>query len=150
MKDIKEKVSYLHGLADGLDLSRETKEGRVLLEVIDVLDHFADYVTDLEAAQLELEEYVENINEDLNDLEDDVYGDEDECDCEDIEHFIDVECPKCHEIVCFEEDILDDEDSIEVTCPNCDEVIFVNDRDELEFDGEGHGHPVARKDDDLK
>ena len=41
--------------------------------------------------------------------------------------YVEVECPQCHDIICFESDIVDDEDIIEVTCPNCSKVVFVND-----------------------
>ncbi|MFZ3171302.1 MAG: CD1247 N-terminal domain-containing protein [Carboxydocellales bacterium] len=152
MKELKQRVSYLQGLADGLDVGKETKEGRLFTEIIDVLGQFADYIEDLEAAQVELEDYVESINEDLNELEDEVFEDEDEheCDCGCEEEFVDVECPKCHEIVCFEADILEDEDSIEVTCPNCNEVVFVNDGEILEMEaGESLGRHVAKKDEDI-
>lgn len=149
MKELKQRVSYLQGLADGLDVGKETREGRLLTEIIDVLGQFADYIEDLESAQAELEDYVESINEDLNDLEDEVFDDDCDCGCADGE-FVDVECPKCHEIVCFESDILDDEDTIEVTCPNCNEVVFVNDGEILEMETEDHFNgPVSKKDEDI-
>jgi phage FluMu protein Com len=139
MKELNERVSYLRGLADGLDVGNDTKEGRLLKEMLEVMGQFAEAIDDLEMAQSELEDYVESINEDLNDLEDEVYEEEedlDECDCgcDEMDEFVDVECPKCHEIVCFEADILEDEDCIEVTCPNCNEVVFINDGDMLEMD----------------
>lgn len=144
MKELKERVSYLQGLADGLNVGNDTKEGRLLSEVIDVLGDFAEYLGELEDAQIDLEEYVESIDEDLYDLEDEVLeieDDEDELDevvdfDDDDLTYVDVECPKCHEIVCFEADIVDDEDLIEVTCPNCDEVVFVNDMEEIDDDAE--------------
>ena len=39
--EITEKVAYLKGLADGLGLDAESKEGKVLLAMIDVLDDIA-------------------------------------------------------------------------------------------------------------
>lgn len=139
--ELKEQISYLQGLADGLDITKESKEGRLIREMLDVLSGMADSLTDLEARQEEMEEYAEAISEDLSDLEDEVYDDEDDDDDDDecscgchADGFIDVECPKCHEVVCFEEGILDDEDVAEVTCPNCGEVVFVNDGEFLEID----------------
>lgn len=140
MNNLKERVSYLQGLADGMDISSESKEGRLLNEIIDVLGQFADEIEDLETAQMELEDYMEDIDEDLNDLEEEVFESiEDEyhtCGCgdEDDEEYIDVECPSCNEVVCFDADILDSDDLIEVTCPNCDEVVFVNDEEPTEMD----------------
>lgn len=135
--ELKEQISYLQGLADGLEVNKESKEGRLIREMLDVLGDMADSLTDIEARQEELEEYAETISEDLSDLEDEVYDeeeDDDECSCGHADGFIDVECPKCHEVVCFEEDILNDEDVAEVTCPNCGEVVFVNDGEFLEID----------------
>jgi hypothetical protein len=42
-------------------------------------------------------------------------------------NYVEVECKNCHDIICFEEDLLHDDDIVEITCPNCNQVIFVND-----------------------
>jgi len=116
---LKQKVAYLQGLAEGLDIDHTDKEGKVIASVIQVLNDVAGHIEELRAAQQELEEYMESIDDDLNDLES-------ELDFED-EDFIEVECPKCHKEVMFDSDILEDDDTIEVTCPNCNEVVFIND-----------------------
>ena len=128
MKNLKEKISYLQGLAEGLNINEGSKEGRVLSGIIDVLEDMAVQLEDIVEAQTDLEDYVESIDEDLYELEEDVLGDD--LDEDDI---VEVECPHCHETVCFDAEIIDDEDLIEVTCPNCDEVVYVND-DELPED----------------
>lgn len=128
MSDLKSRVAYLQGLSAGLDLSADTKEGKLLSGIIQVLDEFADTVGDLEEAQVELEDYLESIDEDLYHLEDEIYEDgtaEDGCTC--AGEYLEVDCPRCGETVCFDSDIVEDEDIVEVTCPNCDEVVFVND-----------------------
>lgn len=124
MKNIREKISYLQGLAQGLDIQDSSKEGKVLSGIIEILGDMAGQLEDIEDAQSDLEEYVETIDEDLYELEDEFFGEE-----IDEEEMVEVECPNCKEIVCFEADIVDDEDLIEVTCPNCDEVVYVNDQD---------------------
>lgn len=73
-----EKVAYLRGLADGLKLTDTSAEGKVLLNVIEVLDDLALSVTDLEDAVEELGEVVDAIDDDLQDVEDALYEDEDE------------------------------------------------------------------------
>lgn len=60
-----EKVAYLRGLADGLKLTDTSAEGKVLLNVIEVLDDLALSVTDLEDAVEELGEVVDAIDDDL-------------------------------------------------------------------------------------
>ena len=143
MKDIKGKIAYLQGLSQGLEIDTSSKEGRVLTGIIDILEQMADQLEDIEVAHGDLEEYVESIDEDLYDLEGDLFG-EDELD----DDMVEVECPNCREIVCFESEIVDDEDLIEVTCPNCDEVVYVNDQDILNGTNDD-GPMVGKKDEDL-
>ncbi|HBC93537.1 MAG TPA: AraC family transcriptional regulator [Pelotomaculum sp.] len=123
MGELKAKVAYLQGMSAGLDLSQNSKEGKLLKGIIEVLDEFAETVGGLEQGQEQLEDYIESIDEDLYHLEDDYYEDNT---CHEGE-YLEVDCPKCGETVCFDSDILEDDDIVEVTCPNCDEVVFVND-----------------------
>lgn len=119
MNNLKAKVAYLQGLSNGLEENPTSKEGKLLREIIDALDDFADSVGNLEG-------YVRSVDEDLQYLEDEVYengaagsGGDDQ--------YLEVECPRCGETVCFDSAILEDDDLIEVTCPECEEVVFVND-----------------------
>jgi DNA-directed RNA polymerase subunit RPC12/RpoP len=121
MENLKEKVSYLKGLSDGLGITHDTKEGKLLIAIIDVLDDMSIAVDDLQDTQEELDEYVEAIDEDLAKLEDDIYEEDDEEDEDD--GYIEFECPNCHETVFLDEDMIDDDDV--VRCPNCDEPIHV-------------------------
>lgn len=140
MRNLKEKVAYLHGLTQGLNVSDHSSEGKLLINIIDVLDSFADEVQNVNVAQVELEDYVESIDEDLTDLEDQIYedfdsdedDDDDYYDDDDYEEVLDaddmveVACPDCHELVTFESDILDDTEDIEVTCPYCGGIVYDN------------------------
>ena len=56
--DIMEKVAYLKGLMDGLDLDMDSKEGKVFGAMLDVLDEMAMAVSDLQDSQDEMEELV--------------------------------------------------------------------------------------------
>ena len=131
MRNLKEKVAYLHGLTQGLNVNEHSSEGKILLNVIDVLDYFADEVQNVNLAQVELEDYIESIDEDLTDLEDQIYEEfdyeteEDNYD-EDQDNMVEVACPKCHELVTFESGILDEDEDIEVTCPYCGGVVYDN------------------------
>lgn len=98
-----QKVSYLQGLADGLGVDDTTKEGKLLLHIIDTLEEFADVLADTIDDQVELEEYVNFIDEDLSDLEDEVYEDEEDEDGEyDFDDFLD--CCDDEECGCFHGD----------------------------------------------
>ena len=68
MKYLYEEVAYLKGLAEGLDISKETKEGKIIHKIIDVLESFADSIVELDEEQCDLAEYVESIDEDLSDV----------------------------------------------------------------------------------
>ncbi len=139
MRNLKEKVAYLHGLTQGLNVNEHSSEGKVLLNIIDVLESFADEVQNVNLAQLELEDYVESIDEDLTDLEEQIYEedmDDDGFDDDDLyddadadDDMVEMSCPGCHEMVTFESSILDDEEDIEVTCPYCGGVVYDNELD---------------------
>lgn len=127
MENIREKVSYLKGLSDGLGINHETKEGKIILALIDLVDDMSLQLEDMDDRTSELEEYIEAIDEDLADVEEDIYEDDDE-DCDedddmDDEGFIEVECPHCREVVYLDEEMFQDEDE-EILCPNCGEPII--------------------------
>ena len=115
--EISEKVAYLKGLAEGLQLDGETKEGKVLLAIIEVLDAMAEEFKDVEDEIVEVEDGLDAVSEDLSDLEETVYfalDDEDEEDEDDGDVFV-TTCPECEEEVVFDESVLEDG---EVICPN--------------------------------
>jgi len=157
MEELNSKIGYLRGLAEGLGINDDTKEGKIIRQIISVLDDIVDSVETLREDYDELFSYVEAIDQDLTDLENDFDGEEDE-DEEDYdeddeddydEDFEDedededdededdgdydvsftVECPECRQEVVIDEDILEDEESLEVLCPNCGRVVFINDEE---------------------
>lgn len=131
---VTEKVAYLKGLVEGLELDESKSETKVIKAMMDVLDDLALTVTDLSDDVDIMAEQLDAVDEDLGDLEEYVYDDEDECDCCDYDDcdccdddLYEVECPACHESVYVDESILED-GSIE--CPNCGEKLEF----EIEFD----------------
>ena len=70
MSDLKKKVGYLKGLAEGLNLDETSKEGRLFNSVFDVLDEMVVVIEEIVLSQLEMGEYLEMMDEDLGDLED--------------------------------------------------------------------------------
>ncbi|MFM1653063.1 CD1247 N-terminal domain-containing protein [Brevibacillus sp. B_LB10_24] len=69
MEHLQKRISYLRGLAEGMDVSGASREGKMIGEIIEVLDDFYGQVRDLQARVEETEVYVEAIDEDLSDLE---------------------------------------------------------------------------------
>ena len=120
-----ERVAYLKGLMDGLGIDDNTNEGKILINLIDILDDMVDEIADLHDSRAELDEYVQTIDEDLSNVEDDLYGNMDygeEDDYSDDTQYIEVQCPHCHETVYFAEDLFDVDD--ELLCPNCNDTIY--------------------------
>lgn len=112
---ITERAAYLQGLVKGLDIDESTKEGKLLIALVDVIDDMAASIADLEEVCGELDEVVDVLDEDLSELEEDFYCfDEDDCDCDCDCDCDDDECDCC------------DDDLYEVTCPNCEDTIYLD------------------------
>lgn len=117
---LSEKVAYLKGLSEGLKISADSDQGRVITEIIGVLQDVADSVSALEEECDRLNEYVEEIDEDLGDVEETVYGDDEEDDDYEEDDYDDEDYDDEDE---DDEDY--DDDVIEIECPNCGETICV-------------------------
>lgn len=115
---LKTRVAYLQGLTQGLNVSEHSAEGKLLINIIDVLDDMAEEFNNMQMVQEDLETYVESMDEDLTDLEEEIYEDVDR------EEMVEVQCPSCHETVTFESSLLEDEDDLEVSCPHCGEIVY--------------------------
>ena len=152
---ISEKSAYLKGLMDGLKLTIETDEGKMIAAIVDLLGDMAKKVTDIEETTIAISDELDEIEEDLDAIEDFIMAedededwdleDEDEEWDEDEEYeegfdfgdedstIYEVECA-CGEIINFDEETLE---AGSITCPNCGETLefsFEDDEDEeLEF-----------------
>lgn len=126
MNYLKERVAYLKGLADGMQISDSTNEGRLLKAIIEVLDDMAMTVDDIEEVQEQLSEQVDIIDEDLGEVEKVLFEEEEEEEeCDDEDCLGEVECPNCNETICIEEDMFSD-DGDTLKCPHCGEKIDVD------------------------
>ncbi len=128
-----EKVAYLKGLAEGYGVDPEKKEGKLLSAILDVLEDLALDLEDMGADVAELEEGLDAVSDDLEDVEEVLFGDAEEDDMDDMDDedmevadwdgktvYYDVKCPACGEVVTFEESDLQ-KGSIE--CPACGETL---------------------------
>lgn len=120
---VTEKVAYLKGLVDGLEIDETSKEGKLFKAIVDVLDEMAEEVAGIGEFVDELSEQVDAVDEDLDALESEYYGEEFDEEDDEEEEFYDISCPKCGEEFCVDEETLLDGS---VDCPNCGE--------NLEFD----------------
>ena len=158
---IKEKVAYLKGLAEGLDISA-SDDGKLFSSIIDTLGDVANELEELNENALDIGEEIDALSADLADVEelledldlddedfdfdysddddDDYDEDEDDdgdyirdCDnCGNGEFTIDVNCPECNaDIELNAEDIANEA----VTCPACGKEIELE-IDEIDVDDE--------------
>ena len=150
---ISEKSAYLKGLMDGLKLSTETDEGKMIAAIVDLLGDLTKKVTDIEDTTIAISDELDEIEEDLDAIEDyimdeeddyDEYDDEDEEDWDDEDFdeegfdfgdedttIYEVQCA-CGNIINFDEETLE---AGSIICPDCGETLeftFEDDEDEDE------------------
>ena len=144
---ISEKSAYLKGLMEGLKLSTESDEGKMIAAMVDLLGDMAKKITDIEDTTIAISDELDEIEEDLDAIEDfimdededdDEYYDDDEDD-EDDESWDDEdeefeegfdfgdEDTTIYEVECACGNIIDfDEETLEkgsIVCPNCGETL---------------------------
>lgn len=134
-----EKSAYVKGLMEGMQLSNETNEGKVLYAVVDLLADLSEKVQNLQENAVavsdeldEIEEVLDGLEECIDELydDDDIYDfssddEDDDYDFDDENPEYEVTCPKCGEVVVVDEDTLLEG---ETSCPKCGESL------EFEFD----------------
>lgn len=126
-----DKMSYLRGMIDGMELDlTTTKEGKVLAQLLEVMQETVLYVTDLQDQVDELTELCESLDEDLGDVEAEIFG-EDEYEAEeeaddldydedDDEDLYEAVCPNCHNTIVLADSVLDEGT---MHCPCCNELL---------------------------
>lgn len=131
--NINENAAYLQGLFEGSDLNRDSKEVKIIGEALNLISKMAAKISELEADNAELREYIEEIDEDLGAVEEELYftdgdeeddyddlnDDEDYFDDGDDSEYYELECPNCGETLCFDDSL--DPDSL--VCPACGEKV---------------------------
>ena len=135
---INEKAIYLKGLADGLNFDKETAEGKLIAALIDLCSDMAKKLDEVDEDIEYLNDYIEEIDEDLGEVEEYLYDDDCDCDCCDCDDDCDcdcdcdccdedccceIECPACGDTICF----TCDTDPEDLVCPACGEKLAVLD-----------------------
>jgi hypothetical protein len=136
-----EKMSYLKGYIDALDLEKNTKEWQVISKMSEVMDDMVAYIDDLQNQVDELSELCEVIDEDLGEVEQELYSvdDLDGGYIEDEDDYNDQ----------LDDEFDEDDQLYEATCPTCGRTILLDEAmledggvecacgESLEFDFEG-------------
>ena len=131
---ISEKVAYLKGLAEGMELDTEkSKEGKLISVMIGILEEVGLSIEDLEENAIALGEEIDAISDDLADVEEIVFEeddeDEDDYDFDEDEDFFETECPTCGETLVIDCGVL--EEGV-VQCPACKEQFAIDLTDECD------------------
>ncbi len=136
--NLSERASYIKGLAEGLEIDRESKEGKLIAalieltgemaqelakvrkdidEIDDDLDYLNDYVEELDDDLESVENFLDGEDYDEEDDEDDYDFDDEEEDDEDdlLDEDCDGNCEGCHGC--------DGEEYYEIVCPSCGETV---------------------------
>ena len=147
---ITEKTAYLKGLADGLGVDPQSKEGRLWAALNDLLSDIAHELEELRETDLGQAEAIDGIADELSyveelcsvfdegDGEDDEDGESDED--EELEYdgvIYDATCPVCGEEISFDEETLEEGS---IRCPKCGELLefdLSEEEDGAEADADG-------------
>lgn len=113
---VEERLAYVQGLVQGLGLENDEPNGKVLVELIDIMSEMADTIAHLEHEQLELEDYLDMVDEDLSLLEEEQYADE-------LVDIIEIDCPNCSTVLELDAEDWDIAETIDLVCPNCGESL---------------------------
>lgn len=117
-----ERVVYLKGLIEGMELNTDKKEGKLWAATLAVMEELADNVVELQQQNAELSDELDELYEELSAIEEDFL--EDEEDVPEIEDSLyQVICPTCDEVIYMDDELLEKGST---KCPACGE--------ELEFD----------------
>ena len=152
---LSEKSAYLTGLMEGMKLSTETDEGKMIAAIVELLGDVTKTLGDVQETTIAISDELDEIEDDLDaiedfimsmdedEFEDDDFEDDDDFDFEDLEEGFDfgdeettvyeVTCA-CGEVIAFDEETLEEGSII---CENCGEKLEFSfddeDEEELEF-----------------
>ena len=121
---MKEKAAYLKGLIDGLGIDETTKEGKVIKAMSELLGDLAEAVDGIDEDVTRAYDQINDLSEELEDLEADLYEDdaEEDADAEEAEDDSDADDDD-------NDDDIASEPFYEVACPNCGETVYVSEDD---------------------
>ena len=139
--NLTDKMAYLCGMVDGMELDlTSSKEGKVLGKIIDVMQEMTAYIVDLQTQVDELTDTCDLLDQDLGDLEDIVFDEDDDEDDDEYDDYYDEDeddevqyetvCPTCKNTIVLSESILD---KGEMPCPCCGQKLEFGDVTEADF-----------------
>lgn len=139
--NLTDKMAYLCGMVDGMELDlTSSKEGKVLGKILDVMQEMTAYIVDLQTQVDELTDTCDLLDQDLGDLEDIVFDEDDDEDDDEYDDYYDEDeddevqyetvCLTCKNTIVLSESILD---KGEMPCPCCGQKLEFGDVTEADF-----------------
>ena len=121
--DLNAKAAYIRGMMKGMEFDPTTKNGKVIAAMMDLLEEMAATVTEHDDALDQVYDELETLDQDLDDVVSDIYGDDEDDDDENEDEedhgaLYEVTCPNCGEISTLDEETLMDPEG-DLVCPHC-------------------------------
>ena len=152
---LSEKSAYLKGLMEGMKLSTETDEGKMIAAIVELLGDVTKTLGDVQETTIAISDELDEIEDDLDaiedfimsmdedDFDDEEFDDDEDFDFEDLEEGFDfgdeettiyeVTCA-CGEVIAFDEETLEEGS---IVCEKCGEKLEFSfdddDEEELAF-----------------
>lgn len=121
MKSLKDKVDSLKEFLNQFETNGDSAQFNVLSQISDILLEMTERIEDIENDQSEMNEYVTVLDENLGNIEDELYGFEEEEEEFNSYDYVDVLCEKCNEVLAIEKSLVHSDS--EIICPNCRNLI---------------------------
>lgn len=131
MSELSDKLAYARGLFEGMNLKADSPECRLIQALLDALQSASGELDELRKAHEDLSEYVDVLDDDISELESEIYGDFDEDDDDveygdDLDDDCDCDCDCGHENCDHEHgQVMLDKALLERDCPNCGHKIGI-------------------------
>ena len=132
--ELSKKAAYLQGLVDGLGVDESTKEGKIIKAMSALLAEMAEALEGMDEDLSRAYDQINDLSDELEDLEADLYEDDDDDEDEDDEDEDDEDEDDEDEDDEEDADDANDDDIAsepfyEVACPNCGETVYVSEDD---------------------
>ncbi len=141
--DLKARAAFIRGMMKGMEFDPASQNGKIIAEMMDLLEEMAAAVVDHDAALDEMNEELAALEEDVDAVCDDLYGEDDADDTDDDDAMYEVTCPKCGTVTPVDEQTLLGE---ELVCPKCGTAFDV----ELESADDEPTDPIFVMPEDIK
>jgi hypothetical protein len=112
-----ERAAYIKGLAEGLELDAQTKEGKIIAALLELCSDMAAEIADIKEDIEEIDDDLNYLDEYVEELDDDLQAVEDYLD-EELDEELEEELDD--EDIDFEDDFDDEDDFCDGDCTLCD------------------------------